>query len=296
MSKRPIKAEIFGRARLGGSSWSESQTPYIVSSVLHGLGLMRALLLLVCALQSLLGNCLRAQSAPSLPPQFPLAAAAQDVQPRDRAAVKEKHPRLFWVMPTYAVSNSSFRSSLSSREKFRLSVQNTTDPFTFGYIAVNAGIQQANNNLAGYGQGAAGYGKRLGAGLADQASASFFKTYLFPSILHQDPRYFRQGSGSFKRRLANAIIRPVVTRDDSGGRAFNLAELLGGIAASTLSNAYYPASSSGVDPTFKRVATGIPFSMIDRLIDEFGPDLERKFLKRTRASDENHFRHSIGDR
>jgi len=282
MSKRAIKAEMFARARLGGSSCSKSQRPYIVSFVLYGLGLMRALLLPVCVLQLLLGNILRAQNAPSVAAGFPLAPAAQEVQPRDRAAVKEKHPRLFWVMPTYTVSNSGFPSSLSSGEKFRLSVQNTTDPFTFGYIAVNAGIQQANDNLAGYGQGAAGYGKRLGAGLADQASASFFKTYLFPSILHQDPRYFRQGSGPFKRRLANAIIRPVVTRDDSGGRAFNWAELLGGIAASTLSNAYYPASNSGVGPTFKRVAAGIPFSMIDHLIEKFGPDLERKFLRRTK--------------
>ena len=296
MSKRAIKAEIVARARLGGSPRSKSQTPYIVSLMLHGLGLMRALLLLVCALQSLLGNNLRAQSAPSVSAGFPLAPAAQEVQPRDRAAVKEKHPRLFWVMPTYTVSNSSFQSSLSSREKCRLSVQNTTDPFTFGYIAVNAGIQQANNNLAGYGQGAAGYGKRLGAGLADQASASFFKTYFFPSILHQDPRYFRRGSGPFKKRVANAITRPMVTRNDSGGRAFNWAELLGGIAASSLSNAYYPASNSGVGPTFKRAAAGIPFSMIDHLIDEFGPDLERKFLRRTKALDENHFCHTTFDR
>jgi hypothetical protein len=296
MSKRAIKAEIFARARLGGSSWSKSQTPYILSLVLHGLALMRALLLLVCALQSLLGNNLRAQSAPSVAAGFTPAPAAQELQPRARAAVKEKHPRLFWVMPTYTVSNSSFPSSLSSGEKFRLAVQNATDPFTFGNIAANAGIQQANNNLAGYGQGAAGYGKRVGAGLADQASASFFKTYLFPSILHQDPRYFRQGSGSFKRRLANAIIRPVVTRDDSGGCAFNWAELLGGIAASSLSNVYYPGSNSGVGPTFKRAAAGIPFSMIDHLIDEFGPDLERKFLRRTRAFDENHSRHSTAGR
>jgi len=281
---------------MGGSFWSKSQTRYFVSLVLHGLGLMRAILLLVCALQSLLGNNVRAQSSPSVAAGFPLAPVADEAQPRDHAAVKEKHPRLFWVMPTYTVSNSGFPSALSSGEEFSLAFQNTADPFTFGYIASNAGIQQANNNLAGYGQGAAGYGKRVGAGLADQASASFFRTYLFPSILHQDPRYFRQGPGPFKSRVANAIIRPVVTRDDSGGRAFNWAELLGGIAASSLSNAYYPASNSGVGPTFKRAAAGIPFSMIDHLIDEFGPDLERKFLRRTRTFDENHSRHSTAGR
>ena len=288
MSKSAIKAGMFGSPWPRGGSRSKPQTRCSVSLVLHGSGLMRTLLLLVWALLSVSGNNLRAQSASSVPAQSPLTSTVQQVQRRDHSTDQEKHPRLFWVMPTYAVSNSRLPGSLSSREKFRLSVQNTTDPFTFGDIAVNAGVQQAKNNLAGYGQGAAGYGKRIGAGLADQASASFFKTYLFPSLLHQDPRYFRQGSGPFKRRLANAMTRPVVTRNDSGRRGFNWAELLGGIAASSFSNAYYPASNSGVGPTFRRVATGIPFSMIDHLIDEFGPDVQRKFLRHTKPLDDSH--------
>ena len=143
-----------------------------------------------------------------------------------------------------------------------------------------AGVAQASDDLSGYGQGAAGYGKRLGAGLADETSAGFFTTFLFPSLLHQDPRYFRQGSGPFKHRLAHAVIRPVVTRKDSGGRAFNWSGLLGGIAASSLSNAYYPTGDRGVGPTFTRVGWGVPFSALDHLIEEFGPDLERRFLRK----------------
>ena len=204
----------------------------------------------------------------------------QQVAPAQTPVVQEKHPRLFWILPTYTVSNSKVPISLSSGEKFRLFVRNTTDPFTITFTAFNAGVQQANNDLSGYGQGAAGYAKRLGAGLAYVSSSSFFRTYLFPSLLHQDPRYFRQGSGPFKSRLAHAVIRPVVTRKDSGGRTFNWSGLLGNTAASGLSNAYYPATERGVEPTFRRVATGIPFSVIDHLIDEFGPDLQKKFLRR----------------
>lgn len=192
---------------------------------------------------------------------------------------QEKHPRLFWVLPTYSVSNSKSAVSLSSAAKFHIFFKNTTDPFTLGYIPFNAVIEQANHNLSGYGQGAAGYGKRLGAGLADEASSGFFRTYLFPSVLYQDPRYFREGSGPFKNRLAHAIIRPVVTRKDSGGRVFDWSGLLGLAASSSLSNLYYPSSDRGA-ATFKRVATGIPPSVIDSLINEFGPDVQRKFQRR----------------
>src|SRR5262249_17218165 len=155
-------------------------------------------------------------------------------------------------------------------------VKNAIDPYTLGYTAFAAGLAHANDDLAGYGRGAAGYGKRLGAGLADEASGGFFTAFLFPSLLHQGPRYFRQGSGPFKTRLAHAVVRPMVTRKDSGERVFNWSGLLGSIAASSLSNAYYPPGDRGVGPTFTRVGWGIPSSAIDHLIDEFGPDLERQ--------------------
>ncbi len=209
-----------------------------------------------------------------------IAPRVQQVTPPQNQVVQEKYPRLFWIIPTYTVSNSKVPASLTSPAKFRLFYQNAVDPFTVAYTAFNAGIQQANNDLSGYGQGGAGYGKRFGAGLADEASSSFFRTYLFSSIFHHDPRYFRQGSGPFRNRVAHAIIRPLVTRKDSGGHSFDWSGLFGLIAASSLSNAYYPAADRGVEATFQRVGMGIPLSVIDHLIDEFGPDLEKRLLRR----------------
>lgn len=238
------------------------------------------------ALQLLLPGGGRAHEAVSICRELQKVAAAESAPATPKVlgaqspTVQEKQPRLFWIIPTYTVSNSKLPISLSSSEKFHLFFKNTTDPYTLTYTAFSAGMQQANNEPPGYGQGAAAYGKRLGAGLADETSAAFFRTYLFSSVLHQDPRYFRDGSSPFTNRLAHAIIRPVVTRKDSGGRAFNWSGLLGLIAASALSNAYYPAADRGVELTFTRVATGIPLSVIDHLIDEFGPDLEKRFLRR----------------
>jgi len=157
-------------------------------------------------------------------------------------------------------------------------VKDKTDPFTLGWVAFEAGLAQANNDFSGYGQGAAGYGKRFGAGLADETASGFFGTFLFPSVLHQDPRYYRLGAGPFKQRLGHALIRPVLTHKDSGGRAFNWSGMLGSIATSSLSNAYYPKENRGVAATFSRVAMSIPLSMIDELVNEFGPDLEKKIF------------------
>jgi hypothetical protein len=205
------------------------------------------------------------------------APVAQGPPPKNQKP-EQNSPRLFWILPTYHVADSRSVHPLTAREKLRLFVKDKTDPFTIGWVAFEAGLAQANNDFPAYGQGASGYAKRLGAGLADETAGGFFGTFLFPSVLHQDPRYYRLGAGPFKKRLGHALIRPELTYKDSGGRAFNWSGMLGSIATSSLSNAYYPDENRGVGVTFSRVATSIPFRMIDELVNEFGPDLERKIF------------------
>jgi len=215
--------------------------------------------------------------------QANIEEAAPSSQPAETALAPkhwEEHPRLFWIIPTYSVSSRKGSSMLSANDKFRLFLKNATDPYNLGYTAFQAGLGHASNDQPGYGRGASGYCKRLGAALADETAAGFFTTFLFPSLLHQDPRYFRQGSGPFRQRLGHAVIRPLVTRRDSGERMFNWSGLLGSTAASGLSNVYYPAGDRSLESTFTRVGWGIPFSVIDHVIDEFGPDLERRFLRK----------------
>jgi len=188
----------------------------------------------------------------------------------------QRPPRIFWIIPTFKVTESKTPTKLTPGQKLEIVVKDTIDPYTIGFTAFTAAIAQANNEPSGYGQGAAGYGKRFGASYADQASTGFFSSFLFASLLHEDPRYYRQGSGPWQRRFAHALIRPVVTYKDSGGRTFNWCGTLGSLAANGLANTYYPEEERGAGKTFSRFATGIPFSVIDHLVDEFGPDLQRK--------------------
>jgi hypothetical protein len=208
----------------------------------------------------------------------------QQAPPASSQKLEEQHPRLFWILPTYTVTDSKSVHPLTAQGKFRLFVKDETDPFTIGWVAFEAGLAQSNNDPSEYGQGASGYGKRFGAGLANEVSAGFFGTFLFPTVLHQDPRYHRLGEGPLTKRLGHALIRPVLTHKDSGGRAFNWSGILGSIAASGLSNAYYPERDRGVGATFSRVGSPLPFAMIDELVNEFGPDLEKKITRKKRPA------------
>jgi hypothetical protein len=208
----------------------------------------------------------------------PSSVVIQQSPPSARTKHEEEPARLFWILPTFSVADSKSARPLSAGGKFRLFVKDKTDPFTVGWVAFDAGLAQANNDFPEYGQGAAGYGKRFGAGLANETAGGFFGTFLFPSVLHQDPRYYRLGSGPFKTRLGHALIRPVLAHKDSGGRTFNWSGLLGSLATSSLSNAYYPEANRGVGATFSRAAMAIPFRMIDELVNEFGPDVENKMF------------------
>jgi hypothetical protein len=138
---------------------------------------------------------------------------------------------------------------MTSTEKFCLFVRNTIDPSSISYAAFTAGIKQADNKLSGYGQGAAGYGKRLGAGLANGTSAGFFRTFCLLLFFMKTHVIFARVPVLLQNRMGHAMIRPVVTRKDSGGRAFNWSGVLGSIAASNFSNEYYPATDRGVGPT-----------------------------------------------
>jgi len=132
----------------------------------HRFDQMRAAFFYFFSVLLLLSSVVRAQEIPNPLEETQKAKSAEavppvlQVTPAQRPGLQEEHPRLFWIIPTYKVSNSKAPVSMSSPEKFRLFVRNTTDPSTITYAAFTAGIKQADNKLSGYGQGAAGYGKR----------------------------------------------------------------------------------------------------------------------------------------
>jgi len=190
--------------------------------------------------------------------------------------------RMFGVVRTFGITNDKHAAPLTPRGKFRIFRQNVTDPFTFVGTALQAGIGQATNDFPAYGQGMAGYAKRYAASIADFTSGEFMSTFVFPTALHEDPRYFREGEGSFKIRLGHALASAFVTRSDSGRTTFNWSNSLGRVAAGGISTLYYPAEDRSVGLVFSRAAIGMVFGTAGAVFSEFGPDIQRKLFKKNR--------------
>jgi carboxypeptidase family protein len=169
----------------------------------------------------------------------------------------EEKQRLIGVVPNFYVSYVHDAAPLTSKQKFSLAAHDTLDWTSFVGISVTAGIEQANNTYAGYGQGAAGYGKRWAARFGDGRSSDFLGHAVFPSLFHQDPRYFYQGTGSTKSRLYHALSHPFVARSDSGNLMPNYSYLLGDMFSGALSNAYYPHADRGANLVFTNAFIGL---------------------------------------
>jgi hypothetical protein len=186
--------------------------------------------------------------------------------------------RMFKLVPNYKTINDPDQpfAAISPSEKFAL-VQHYFDPFTFVFTSITAGIEQMTDEKAAYGQGLMGYSKRYGADFADGLTNELFVTGVFPTLLHEDPRYYRLGHGNGWKRTAYALSRILVTRTDSGGSRFNNSEFLGNFVSGALSITYYPQNDRNIGGVFTRMGVQIGYDSLFNVMKEFYPDLKRKF-------------------
>ena len=230
------------------------------------------------------------REAPLALPQAPSQSKA-DQEKADRtkadqktdAEKKEEKYRVLGIVPRFGTTDRQDAPPLTPGRKFRLFARSAFDPVTVVIAAAQAGVTQADNSFPGYGQGAEGYGKRLGAAFADQVSSGFFSNFLYPTMFKDDPRYFRLGHGSFTHRFGYSLVQEVVCHTDSGGRAFNVSNVLGAFSSGGLSNAYYPSGDRGFALTMSRSAVAIAYGAGGNLLNEFWPDLQRRLFHKREA-------------
>ena len=196
-----------------------------------------------------------------------------DVRPVEEVAdeqVKaEEKQRIFGILPNFYTSYLFDAVPLNRKQKYSLAFRDAFDPVRFLGSGVAAAIQQSNNSFAGYGQGAAGYGKRFAASYGNGLTSDILSHAIFPSLFHQDPRYFYQGSGTFKSRFIHAISFSVAARSDTGHLMPNYSFLLGDIGSGALSNLYYPHANRGTGLIFTNAAIGIAGQAGGTIIREF---------------------------
>ncbi len=204
-----------------------------------------------------------AQSQNAPPTANPLQGGMQLVQLLERKSL---------VFPDLATNKEPFGTG----EKFKLAVNNSWSLATIGVALAGAGFGQAIDSPEGYGQGADGYAKRFGAGMARAASENLFGTFAIASIMREDPRFYVRKNLSFGQTVKYSAVRVVFTRSDSGKRVVNYAGLLGPLAGEFLANTYYPEGNRDVSSALIRYAGDLGWRFGGNMMRQYWPSINRK--------------------
>lgn len=264
--------------------------------------LIRSLLVLIVALSGV--PALAQTTTPSALPDSPGATVAkqQDVVALAAASLKTTGSvvepctlrRAMFDIPTHSKGietvpvpcsellnpyqrflNTSVVIPLTSKQKGYLALHNLTTPANLLTIVALSGFTIAVDSDSAYGPGLKGFGKNTGVSLLQDTTGEFFGAFLIPSLVHQDPRYFRMPKASIPRRLGHALARTFVANSDEGKLMPNYANLFTYPINAELSNLYVPGIHSDASSTMARIATGLATDPANNLITEFLPDVAK---------------------
>jgi hypothetical protein len=166
---------------------------------------------------------------------------------------------------------------LTSREKFEGWAHHTYSADMLMGTVFDTLILQATGAYRDYGGGMEGFTKRYGTQLLSNEAGSLFGRWLFPTILHQDPRYYPSRQTNIFDRMAYAVSRTVITRSDNGNNVFNSSLLLTLLFTSALANGYKPNYDESLQATMANTFAGLGATAQVNLLNEFWPDLQHLF-------------------
>lgn len=194
----------------------------------------------------------------------------------------EETQRVLGIIPNFYVSYEGDNTApLTAGMKFRLALKVSHDPVAGAGIAIMAAIHQAADT-PNYRQGLKGYSERFSSDATDSFTDIMIGGAVLPSLLHQDPRYFYQGTGSTRSRLRHAMLAPFICKGDNGRWQPNYSTVGGDLASSALSNLYYPQSDRGTG----LVVSGFAISTAERMLSTVAQEFVLSRFTR-RGGDEN---------
>lgn len=221
--------------------------------------------------------------APQLPPPKPIPQCDTINQvniflrPAARPVVGEKRGQpCIQTNPVQPIVSAKSLPALTWQQKGQLAGRDVIDPFNLFTIGAYSGIVIGINSHTAYGPGWKGAGKLTGYSLLEDAQGEFFGTFVIPSLVHEDPRYYRMPGRPIGKRILHALSHTVVTRHDDGSPMLNYATLLTYPISAELSNLYVPGVADSAPSTGKRIVLGLATDPAGSLIAEFLPDIAKR--------------------
>jgi hypothetical protein len=165
---------------------------------------------------------------------------------------------------------------LTWQQKGYLGLHNVSDPANIGTIVGISAITVGINSHTAYGPGIKGFATSAGVSLSQDVTGQLFGTFLIPTLVHQDPRYFRMPQASIQRRIFYSISRTFVSQHDDGSTMPNYSTFATYTIASELANLYVPGIHPDGVSTVSRIGIGLATDPANNLLNEFLPDVAKR--------------------
>ena len=224
---------------------------------------------------------------PSPAPAAPAGAApsAQPASSSVESTTPKEDKRIFGVIPNNRTTEGSIPfKPITSKQKMTIAFKDSFDWPVYPTAALFATLYQLEDQNPSFGQGMEGWGKRFGTAYGDQMIGNMMTEGIVPSLLHEDPRYFRVGEGSTGHRLRMAVQQIFICRTDSNHKTFNIPEWGGNAIATAISNAYYP-DTRNVSDNMEKWLIAVATDTFSNVLKEFWPDVKRKLHKPKKDDD-----------
>lgn len=211
-------------------------------------------------------------------------AWCQQSDAANNAVPQPEAKRIFWIIPNFRTSPLLVPyQPIGAREKFHIATLDSLDRGTIALGALFGAEAQLTRANPSFGNGIPAYAHYFATAYADYVIGDYMTEAIFPVMLHQDPRYFRRGTGGVWSRFGYAAGQIFWTHGDSGRGQFNFSEIAGNSTAVAISMAYYPENRTALDAVSK-LGSQLGVDMTSNILKEFWPDLQRSFSRKHKSS------------
>jgi hypothetical protein len=235
--------------------------------------------IILCLFATAVGLLAETADLKPLSSEAPPVISQNTPSPETKAEKPIDQQRVLGVLPNFRTADGTLPySPITTRQKFTIGLKDSVDYPVYFISAAFAGLYQLEDQNPSYGQGMEGYAKRFASAYADQAIGNMMTEAIVPSLLRQDPRYFRLGEtgGSGWHRTRYALTRVFVARNDRGAWTFNYPEWIGNSAAVAISNAYYPEDTRNATDNAQKLIVQVATDAFSNVLKEFWPDWKKK--------------------
>jgi hypothetical protein len=193
---------------------------------------------------------------------------------------KQQPKPILGIMPNFPAVSARAIPPPTPKQAFKIATQNSFDYSSFISVGITSLWTESSNADAALGKGASGYWRYYWRGFLDKTDGKYLATFAFPTVFHEDVRYYARGEGALWKRGIYAGSRILITPDYQGHQTVNVSELLGRGAAQAISLFYYPSKDRTAGEFAQRYGFALGSDTLTNMFREFWPDIAVHVLHR----------------